>query len=288
MKNNKGIGVIGIILIIVGVLVVGGGVYYVGNNNLKLEDDWKGMQENLEKDIDSSWLSYSFEGNSFLPELSFKYPSDWKVELNGNDVNATSVKVTSSDGLSEISYFKTEIEGKTVTCDYLLNNDINGKIKCNMVKGLPFYLYWVNDNDSPEVYKKVLRSLKIEEASKNNLSNYSYINNDFNFAVDLPGTIAGVSNQKTRSIFTFGVGDQSEIEEEARTPNKMVVYVSDKEPTKHTIFLGKEVVNRQQYEKFKFSIEDSTVYYYTTEANGYFYKVGVINELDINNFYILK
>ena len=33
MKNNKGFGVIGIILIIVSILVVGGGAYYLGNNS---------------------------------------------------------------------------------------------------------------------------------------------------------------------------------------------------------------------------------------------------------------
>lgn len=47
MKHNKGFSVIGIILIIVGVLIVGCGAYYLGSNNPKLEDDWKGMKENL-------------------------------------------------------------------------------------------------------------------------------------------------------------------------------------------------------------------------------------------------
>ncbi len=38
MKNNKGFGVIGIILIIVGVLVVGGGVYYLTTNNSEIDN----------------------------------------------------------------------------------------------------------------------------------------------------------------------------------------------------------------------------------------------------------
>lgn len=51
MKNNKGIGVIGIILIIVGVLVVGGGAYYVGTNNS--ETDTKVVVTNFDECIEA-------------------------------------------------------------------------------------------------------------------------------------------------------------------------------------------------------------------------------------------
>lgn len=111
MKHNKGIGVIGIILIIVGVLVVGGGIY-LGTRQSglepKLEDNWEGMQENLKEENKDSYpkvFEYGDKENQLLLQETiegYATPNIFSINKDGNvlfrDYNGIRI-FSSQDGL---------------------------------------------------------------------------------------------------------------------------------------------------------------------------------------------
>lgn len=124
---------------------------------------------------------------------------------------------------------------------------------------------------------------------------YSYTNDEFGFAVKLPGLVA---TQKADipyyidAVFTFGVGDQSNVTEEKRIPNTMAVYIWNNKPEfENMIFdaesLGKETVNGKTYDIYSFTLEDTTTYRYTTTIGDRIYDVGVRNRSDAKKFFFI-
>ena len=124
---------------------------------------------------------------------------------------------------------------------------------------------------------------------------YSYTNSEFDFAVKLPGLVA---TQKTETplslyaIFTFGVGDQSAIEEQKRVPNTMAVYIWSNESdfnkmTESGTALADETINGTTFKVFSFTNEDATSYHYTAEKDGLIYDIGVRNKSDAAKFYFI-
>ncbi len=67
MKKNKGFGLLGIILIVVGVLVIGGGVYYLGTNN---------SEKNYDNSITQKVLSDDTIVSSRFGTVYPPYPND--------------------------------------------------------------------------------------------------------------------------------------------------------------------------------------------------------------------
>ncbi len=90
MKNNKGFGVIGIILIIVGVLVVGGGAYYLGKNS-KIDDNLpQNKGDDLENNYNNSKININPEitnikelisgGDNSLGDPFWNYQPKWSPD----------------------------------------------------------------------------------------------------------------------------------------------------------------------------------------------------------------
>ena len=124
---------------------------------------------------------------------------------------------------------------------------------------------------------------------------YSYTNSEFDFAVKLPGLVA---TQKTETplslyaIFTFGAGDQSDVEEMKRIPNTMAVYIWSNESdfnkmTESGTALADETINGTTFKVFSFTNEDATSYHYTAEKDGLIYDIGVRNKSDAAKFYFI-
>lgn len=125
---------------------------------------------------------------------------------------------------------------------------------------------------------------------------YSYTNSEFNFAIDLPGLVA---TRKTNiptyvnAIFTFGVGDQTEVDEQDRIPNTMVVYIwSDKTEFENMVGSGEklpsETIKGVKFDVYSFQNEDMKTYRYTTTRNGTIYDIGVADKTKIQKFTFLK
>lgn len=124
---------------------------------------------------------------------------------------------------------------------------------------------------------------------------YTYRNDNYNFAVALPGLVA---TEKTDmpdyidAIVTFGVGDQSNIEEQSRIPNTMAVYIWNNEldftlMTDTGEKVGSETIRGVKYDVYSFTNEDTTIYRYTTTVGTKIYDIGVRNRSDIQKFFIL-
>ena len=124
---------------------------------------------------------------------------------------------------------------------------------------------------------------------------YSYTNSEFDFAVKLPGLVA---TQKVEiplsmyAIFTFGVGDQSDVEEMKRIPNTMAVYIWSNESdfnkmTDTGTALADETVNGTTFKVYSFTLEDTTSYHYTVKKDNLIYDVGVRKKSDISKFYLI-
>ncbi len=126
-------------------------------------------------------------------------------------------------------------------------------------------------------------------------NNYSYTSDKFDFAVKLPGLVVTPKSFAPASfdaIFTFGVGDQSNIEEEKRVPNTMAVYIwNDRAEFDLMVAsgtsLGKETVNGRVYDVYSFTNEDTTSYHYTITIGNLIYDVGVRNKADAAKFFLL-
>ncbi len=138
--------------------------------------------------------------------------------------------------------------------------------------------------------------LENRDPEKSQQPDYSYINDEFDFAVTLPGLVAtrresGDPIMKP-TIFTFGVGDQSAVPEEKRVPNTMVVYVWRNKAELDLLLInirpsGKETVNGRVFEKYVVTEGDKTIYRYVTVHNGLAYDVGVSDIRNVSKFFIL-
>ncbi len=125
---------------------------------------------------------------------------------------------------------------------------------------------------------------------------YSYTNTEFKFAVDLPNLIATRKPETPlymSVIFTFGAGDQSNIEESKRVPNSMALYVwNDIEQfTKMMsdgVKLPSEKINGKNFDVYSFTDENMTTYHYTIKVGNDMYDIGVRNKNDITKFYLLN
>lgn len=141
-----------------------------------------------------------------------------------------------------------------------------------------------------------LNDANLEEVKIETNSKYSYENRDFGFAVDLSGlkmTQREDLPPYISALFLFGVGDQSEIEEQKRVPNTMGIYIWNDElefnRMKDTGLEEKsETVNGEKFNVFSFTNEDTTSYHYTLKRGGNIYDIGVLNKKDISKFYFLK
>lgn len=198
--KNKGFATIVILGIILGALVIGGGAYYLGaKKNFEEskteyilntgEDEENINNEEIKSDNSnlSNWKDFSFNGNQYLPSLSFSYPSNWKIEYKDNKVSNTNyIKIKSPTGNTEINYFNTAISGKFVDCSY--KTDVNGIIKCNMISGLPLQLYYVKDENSLEIYDKVMSSFKVSEIKKETNNELMEITLYFGNEIKNPGS----------------------------------------------------------------------------------------------------
>lgn len=159
-------------------------------------------------------------------------------------------------------------------------------------------VYYLGKNKGEEVVENSnnINSGSVKNKDVNKEGIYSYVNEEFSFAVNLPGTVVtNDKNQKSPSIFTFGVGDQSKIEEQSRIPNRMVVYVYNENDYLKTNkrqelwkYLGEENINGYQYNKFSSGVENLVVYYYVPASNKFIYQIAVLNQSDINNFYLIE
>ena len=82
-KNRRGFGTVASILVVLAILVIGGGAYYLGNKNStpsKTENSQTGSSnlpevknQGLETNLPSDWKTYRNDTYGF----SIKYPSDW-------------------------------------------------------------------------------------------------------------------------------------------------------------------------------------------------------------------
>lgn len=120
-----------------------------------------------------------------------------------------------------------------------------------------------------------------------------YTNNKFNFSVDFPNLVA---TEKTdlppyiSTIVTFGVGDQSNVDEQSRVPNSMAVYVwNDSDEFTKMFETGiefpKETINGQTFAVRSFTNENTTSFHYAAKFNGLTYDIGVANRTDIQRFH---
>ena len=120
----------------------------------------------LETDTDS-WKTYTFNGDS--PYLSsvfdFKYPPDWKLDFGtyttpGDSKNITSISLTSPDGIDQIVYGSGGPQAE-LTCDKLSNmKERPGRIICTMVKDIPFFLTYIDNQEAVLIYNKILSTFK--------------------------------------------------------------------------------------------------------------------------------
>lgn len=122
---------------------------------------------------------------------------------------------------------------------------------------------------------------------------YSYKNEEFGFAMNLPGYTA---TQKDRTkdkdtlfhpmVFTFGKTGSNE-------PNRMAVYIWNNPSEFDLIVLGgtnegKVTVNGKVFDKYKIVDGDKTIYRYGIKVGSVVYDVGVNDTNDISRFYLLK
>lgn len=127
-------------------------------------------------------------------------------------------------------------------------------------------------------------------------TNYTYENSELGFAINYPGLVVtekeNTSPVYTARIFTVGVGDQTNVPEEDRIPNKMAIYIWDNEEGLSDLKAigenqGQTTVRGIVFDKYFFPSEDGGVFHFITEKDGLFYDVGVRAESDLSKFYLL-
>jgi hypothetical protein len=174
-----------------------------------------------------------------------------------------------------------------------------------LVAGILVLAFFISKNKTPaeeivveetpvvEVPNETKPTDEIEVVAENK---YSYTNSEFNFALDLPGLVATKKPNVpsyVSAIFTFGVGDQSNIEEQKRIPNTMVVYIwSDRTEFENMVGSGtklpSETIKGVKFDVYTFQNEDMITYRYTTTRNGILYDIGVADKSKMNKFTFLK
>lgn len=174
-----------------------------------------------------------------------------------------------------------------------------------LVAGILVLAFFLSQNKTPreEVINEEVPSTEVSDVSTPEEKpevvtekKYSYTNSEFNFAVDLPELVATRKSDAPTyitAIFTFGVGDQSNVEEQKRIPNTMVVYIwNDKTEFENMMDLGtslpSETINNVKFDVYSFQNEDMTTYRYTTTRNGILYDIGVADRTKIQKFTFLK
>lgn len=119
----------------------------------------------IQGDNISTWKSYSYNGGSpyLSPAISFKYPSDWKVELGyymtpGGSKDVTGIILTSPNGIDQINYGVGR--QSELTCEgFKKMTEIPGKIECTEIKGVPFYLVYQNSG-ALSIYNQIVKTIK--------------------------------------------------------------------------------------------------------------------------------
>lgn len=136
-------------------------VTMVRENNI-----WKLASENFTTiiqpaDQTTGWKTYNFTATSYLPKnFSFKYPSDWEVDLLGGD----GVIITSPDLTDQISYYAGS-PGKEITCDIINNMSKTGQLgksQCVTIEGIPYYILYQR-NESLNIYNQIRSTFKFTE-----------------------------------------------------------------------------------------------------------------------------
>lgn len=133
-------------------------------------------------------------------------------------------------------------------------------------------------------------STEIESPKTNTDGGYSYTNDEFHFAVKLPGLTVTKKDQTNAPntlfhpiTFSFGNG----------TKNTLAVYIWKNKAEFQTLMIGAEnqgkvTINGQSFDKYKIIDGDVTVYRYATTLGNITYDVGVYNQDQASNFYIIK
>lgn len=123
---------------------------------------------------------------------------------------------------------------------------------------------------------------------------YSYTNEEFDFAVKLPGLVM-MRRQSSDpivkpTIFTFGVGDQSAVAEEERIPNTMAVYIWKNKAELDFLLYGltptKETVNGREFDRYRITEGETTVYRYVVTEGDITYDVGVSDPKNASKFFL--
>ncbi len=127
-------------------------------------------------------------------------------------------------------------------------------------------------------------------------STYSYTNNEFKFAVALPGLVMtekkSIDRDYKPTIFTFGVGDQTEVPADKKVSNTMAVYIWHN-PAEFQLLMSQkstiatETVNGHTYDVYSITEGPRISYRYATTLNGKTYDVGIWNRTDIKKFFLL-
>lgn len=117
----------------------------------------------------SDWKTYNFTGSPYIESgpISFKYPSDWKLDFAyyttpGGSKDITSISITSPSGIEQI-IFSNGGRQSTLNCDILQKSNANesrGRIVCKMIKGTPFYLTYTTNVNAEEIYNQIINSIK--------------------------------------------------------------------------------------------------------------------------------
>jgi hypothetical protein len=147
---------------------------------------------------------------------------------------------------------------------------------------------------SSESNTKLVETPNIITLPTNPLINkYSYTNDKFGFSVDYPNLVATERTDipsYVSAIIIFGVGDQSNVDEQSRVPNSMAVYIWNDatefaKMSESATSLPQEKVNGHMFNVYSFTNEDMTSYRYSTVVNGLTYDIGVLNKSDISRFH---
>jgi len=132
MQNNKGFGVVGVILIIVGVLVVGGGAYYMSKSSEKIPNVEENnlAQENQNSISENSNNNQKSVTSSYIGSTYPPYPEGVVGDINKDRYlgSAAIMKIDYSDTPYSLQVVKTS-KGYELWLDKLIDRDSSGKAK---------------------------------------------------------------------------------------------------------------------------------------------------------------
>lgn len=176
MKNSqKGlvniwlVGVITILVIVIGYLIFFKNTDTTLQNKSLSKSETESIIEQTSSEVQSqnisNWKSYVYKGGSLYltPAISFKYPSDWSVDLgyyttSGGSKEVTGIILTSPNGIDQISYGVGR--QSDLTCKSLKKmTEIQGKIECVTIKEVPFYLVYQSDS-ALGIYNQIIKTIE--------------------------------------------------------------------------------------------------------------------------------